>query len=314
VIDVTEDEPETLQLNSVDYDASSEAPCPRARFSRPSAPVLEFSKPAACPPLPAEGESSPEEAADVDLNGTTLVSARWDATPDSDQPSTRRDGGWIKVEVEEAPPCDPADELEPWGDFFSAGHDSYPPVVEELEPSEPAEAVMLTAAEASRRATLRRAVACAVGAVALMAVGLVAKAAVSADPVVAERHHATAAAIIAHEAPPAAKARQAEADAASLAAADQAAVAPVAKPSAASTFDQIATEALRLLNARQFDQAAVQARQLIALNPKSAYGYRCLGSALQDLGDYAAARAVYSDCVKQADEGNVFECSALGGR
>ena len=153
-----------------------------------------------------------------------------------------------------------------------------------------------------------------VGAVALMAVGLVAKAAVSAEPVIAERHQATAAAIIAREAPPAAKARQAKGDDASLAAADEAPVAAAPELAAETSFDAVAAEALRLLNARQFDQAVVQARRLIALNPKSAYGYRCLGSALQDLGDNAAARAVYSDCVRQANQGDVLECSALGGR
>ncbi len=316
VIDITEAEPLTIQLDSFDYEASTQqVPLPRVRYSRPSAPALDFSRPVACPPLPLESVSNSSATAHVDLNATTLVSARWDPSPDSERPSTRRNGGWVKVEVEEAAPCEPVDELDLDGDFFSAGHDSYPPIIEDLAPIEPPESLMLTAAETHRRAILRRTVACAVGAVALMAVGLVAKAAVSAAPVVAERHQATAAAIIAHEAPAAtARLAKARAAAASLAAADEDPVARAEEPSSEASFDEVAAETLRLLNARQFDQAAVQARQLIASNPKSAFGYRCLGSALQDLGDYAAARAVYSDCIQQATEGDVLECSALGGR
>ena len=83
---------------------------------------------------------------------------------------------------------------------------------------------------------------------------------------------------------------------------------------AESTYEELADETVRLLNEREFDQAAAKARQLVAVAPTKAYGYRCLGSALQDQGDYAGARDAYRQCVAQATEGDVYECSALIGR
>jgi len=68
------------------------------------------------------------------------------------------------------------------------------------------------------------------------------------------------------------------------------------------------------LNAREFEKASALARRLIELKPASAFGYRCLGSALQDLGRDAEAREVYSECATNATKGEVYECSALGGR
>jgi hypothetical protein len=237
------------------------------------------------------------------------VSARWDGVPESEQPSTKRDGGWVRVEVEEAAPEEQVAQEDLEVDFFAAARESYPPVVEDLPPTERPEAVLLTASQARRRATLRRVVAGAVGAVAMVALGLGAKAVVSGAPAVAERHQATAATIVANEAPPAVQARQARVAAAAVVTSE-----PAAEPSVDISYDELAEQTVQLLNERQFDEAATKARQLVAQAPTKAYGYRCLGSALQDLGDDAAARDVYRQCVDQATQGEVFECSALIGR
>jgi len=307
VIDITEAEPATVQLDSIDYEATDEQPVPRGRYTRPSAPSFALSKRPACPPMPPS--SGPT---DGDPNATTLVSASWQETPESDQPSTRRDGGWVKVEVEEAAPEEPVEEGDLETDFFASARESYPPVVEDLPITERPEDIMLTAAEASRRATLQRVVGMAVGAIALVALGLGAKAVVSGPPVVAERHQATAATIVANEAPPAAKARQARAAAAAIAA--EPATEPVAEATGEPSYDELADETVRLLNEREFELAAAKARELVAQAPTRAFGYRCLGSAMQDLGNVAGAREVFQQCVDQATEGDVYECSALVGR
>ncbi len=310
VIELTEAEPATVNLESIDYEAAQDSPALRGRYSRPSAPTFELAKAPACPPLPPSWAAK----ADDDPNTTTLVSANYDGIPESDRPSTRRDGGWVKVEVEEAAPEEQVEDGDPEVDFFAAARESYPPVVEDVPQVERAEAIALTAAEASRRATLRRVVAGTVGALALVALGLGAKAMVSGAPAVAERHQAIAATIIANEAPPAARARQAKAAMVDAALASEPATEPAAEQAGEPSYQQLAEETVRLLNERQFDEAAAKARQLVAVAPTKAYGYRCLGSALQDKGDHAGARDAYRQCVAQATEGDVYECSALIGR
>jgi Tfp pilus assembly protein PilF len=68
------------------------------------------------------------------------------------------------------------------------------------------------------------------------------------------------------------------------------------------------------LNRGKLDQAITLAERLIASEPDHAFGYRCLGSAYQDLGRMKDARDVYDECVKTARVGRVIECSQLGGR
>ena len=69
----------------------------------------------------------------------------------------------------------------------------------------------------------------------------------------------------------------------------------------------------KLLTERKFKEAEIWANKLIELRPKDAFGYRCLGAALQDLGRAAEAKRVYSDCVARATVGDVLECARLGG-
>jgi tetratricopeptide (TPR) repeat protein len=68
------------------------------------------------------------------------------------------------------------------------------------------------------------------------------------------------------------------------------------------------------LNRGKFEEAIPLAQKLIERQPENAFGYRCLGSAYQDLGRQTEARAVYDECVKTGRTGRVVECSQLGGR
>lgn len=78
-------------------------------------------------------------------------------------------------------------------------------------------------------------------------------------------------------------------------------------------YEALSTQTLELLNDREFDGARELAERLVALQPDNAFGYRCLGSALQDMGKIEEARDVYSQCVSKATKGEVTECRALGG-
>jgi len=86
------------------------------------------------------------------------------------------------------------------------------------------------------------------------------------------------------------------------------------QPSSITDIKVVTAKTLDLLNEKDYEQAEKWARRLIELNPESAFGYRCLGSALQDQGKIVEARGVYSMCVANATKGAVQECSQLGGR
>ncbi len=271
------------------------SPALRSSTWRPKAPAFELAPApvlAAAPvpgPLPADEECDPL--------ATTLESAR-DFSPIQEPASTKRDGAWVRVEQAPAAVQDDAGDLD--GDFF---RDSCPPVVADLELDEPSKVVLLTPAEASRRASFRRGVGIAVGTVGMLAVALSVKAAVSTIPVGTARHQTVAAAVVAQKAPV-----ETRTDRKSRASAEQ------PKPTVTASFKEIARETLQMLNTRDHERAAELARQLITLEPDNAFGYRCLGAALQDAGKTSAARKAYSNCVRKATRGLVVECAALGGR
>lgn len=73
-------------------------------------------------------------------------------------------------------------------------------------------------------------------------------------------------------------------------------------------------ETLALLSAGLPREALPFARAYVDAAPRDALSYLFLGATLQDLGRANEAREVYNDCVKLADEGDVSECRALGGR
>jgi tetratricopeptide (TPR) repeat protein len=136
----------------------------------------------------------------------------------------------------------------------------------------------------------------------------------SPDLSYAQRQGAAAAARLVQQGVAAARSAKAKATAAEEAPAPAEAAPAEAAPAVDdSDFEALSKETVRLLSAREFDKAMPLARRLIDLRPDSAFGYRCLGSALQDLGKMKEAREVYSECVTNAKKGEVLECSALGG-
>ena len=73
-------------------------------------------------------------------------------------------------------------------------------------------------------------------------------------------------------------------------------------------------EALALLNRGKMTDAIAMARAAIRQDPSHALGYLYLGTALQETGKHKEAIAAYSDCVRNAKLGPVWECRAMGGR
>ena len=308
-------------------------PSRRASYSRPPAPMLALTAP------PGRSPADDEEQAEEDPNATTLVSgdfetpSRPSAAPTSsaptsvsiveaaDEPPSTRKVGWLHAQPGFVPEADEAAldeddeeaELDPTptfdGAFFREQHASLLPVVDDLEP--PPEPELLTPEQSSRRAKLRRGVGIGVMAAALLTVGIATKAAVTEQAPHVQRHHA--AAMAATELP------KLEAPAAPVAEQPSEPSAPAASDSEGESGAEaddpaaLGKEAVRLLNQRKPELAAEVARKLIALQPDNAYGYRCLGAALQDMGKYPEARQVYSACVTTAVEGDVQECGALGG-
>jgi hypothetical protein len=80
------------------------------------------------------------------------------------------------------------------------------------------------------------------------------------------------------------------------------------------TAEEIRSETVKLLSQGKPADALPMAHALTAAAPADAFSYLCLGSALLDLGRRDEAIEAFSDCVRQATEGAVAECSALGGR
>jgi len=73
-------------------------------------------------------------------------------------------------------------------------------------------------------------------------------------------------------------------------------------------------EALALLNRGKMAEAIPMARAAIQRDPNHAIGYLYLGTALQESGKYKEAIATYGECVRNAKQGPVWECRAMGGR
>lgn len=260
---------------------------------------------------------------DDDVLGATLESVS------SPLPPTRPEGS--RIETIEAAEQEPL-EVSQAGAFFREGHETLAPVVEELderddEPPPPS----MTPAQRQRQRRMRRGVGLAVGAMAMIGIALAGAAAFMEPRAHAERHQATAASAAAPEIHEPAIEDVAAAEAAPAdVAADEGAAAPAGESGEAdattedasgaageaqleSDYDKVSQVTLRLLNQRKFGDAEGWARRLVELEPGNAFGYRCLGSALQDLNRIKEARDVYSECVKHATKGDVYECSALGG-
>jgi tetratricopeptide (TPR) repeat protein len=87
-----------------------------------------------------------------------------------------------------------------------------------------------------------------------------------------------------------------------------------AQEKAAGGVENPRAEALKLLNRGKLKEAIPMASAAIQQEPDHALGYLYLGAALQDSGKHRDAVAAYSDCVRNAKKGPVWECRAMGGR
>jgi hypothetical protein len=206
--------------------------------------------------------------------------------------------------------------------------DSVPPVVEQIDepesarpPSEPVPAAVL-----ARRRRLRRGVGAIVALTAALTVtalvhGMLvpgrAVPAALARPATA-RLDAGGALRAARQAPTVAPQPRPAAELAGGAPPGASSAVPASASADASTPSGTAAElrqaTLRWLARREPARAAAWARALIAAEPEDAFGYLCLGSALQDQGKWGEAHQAYAQCVHRAKRGDVGECGALGGR
>ncbi|MCA9624179.1 MAG: hypothetical protein KC731_34380, partial [Myxococcales bacterium] len=288
------------------------------------------------PATPATRRLSREERFEpIDPNATTLVSPRGprprsepppsvigieEAAPLSDDGDRDRDQPVGFVAEDDEPPLSADDE--PRG-----REETLVPVVDDIALAEQEEARRLLEAIETRQTRLRRGVAMVLGAIALVAIGLVVRAKLDPTP---EPSLATAppSGLSGRRAAPVAATDTKATDTASKPLTDE--VKKDAPEAAAATeekasedeqaevvpegdYKALSTETLELLNKRKFEDAVVTARRLVELDPDNAFGYRCLGAALQDQGKVAEAREVYSQCVTRATKGEVAECGALGG-
>jgi tetratricopeptide (TPR) repeat protein len=210
--------------------------------------------------------------------------------------------------------------------------ESFPPVAEDL--SAQAKVQPPSPAVLARRTKFRKLVAAVVAAGALFVVGGIGKSLLSRSAVAAEP--ATHTAAVAAEGPAAAP--LAEPAAAPIA---EPVAVPVAVPEPKATAEPVAiaapepvaaqataeaqekaaggvenprAEALKLLNRGKLKEAIPMASAAIQQEPDHALGYLYLGAALQDSGKHRDAVAAYSDCVRNAKKGPVWECRAMGGR
>jgi len=272
------------------------------------------------PRLDAASASEPDDDCPPTVrtprNATGLVGDPITVSPGVDAPVPAVDSVDSALPAEPAPGSLRVSDLE--AGFFR--FDSFPPVVEDLdsaesEPSEPPLSPELLA----RRSGLRKLVGAAVAGVAALAVVAVAIGAFGGgtDPVALKAAPVEGPSeVVGHgvasprfdgalAAAPAKPAARSAADQASIASTG---AAPVEDPS------DLRAEAVQLLQSRKLAEAAQVARTLIAAEPDHAFGYRCLGAALQDQGKWSEALEIYGSCAKHAQRGEVGECVALGGR
>jgi len=205
--------------------------------------------------------------------------------------------------------------------------ESFPPVAEDLAAA--AKAPPPSPALLARRSKFRKFVGAVVALGALFVVGGIGKSLATSPASAAEAKQPAEAAVETVsateakpeakpvekevvEAPPAAEQPVAEVKAAEPEATEEPAVEePVAE---APKVEDPRAEALKLLNTGKMKDAIPMARVAIQQAPDHALGYLYLGTALQETGQHKDAIAAYSDCVRNASKGPVWECRAMGGR
>jgi hypothetical protein len=249
------------------------------------------------------------------------------------------------VETTATEPHTPPDVLDPLdtstisSTFFQRDEDSVPPLIDGLidATEEPPPSLHFSPETIARRARLRRIVAAVAGLAGVITLAVVGKtviasaqssstsqiAAVPAPTPPQTKADAAAAPVKGEppQAPPAAQtaaklaatpAEPAKADAAPAESAAKAEAEEAQAP--AADAGKLKKEALSFLNRGKYKEAIESARAAIAADPSDAMPYLYLGSALQDTGKWKDGIAAYSDCVRNATQGPVHECRAMGGR
>lgn len=306
-------------------EAADSVPGPETpkHYSRPPAPVMVFE--------PVEDDEALSELTDEDGPGPVTLAA-----PETLRGVGSVDRGAVAPEVA----IIAAQDDEPGLDSSFFNTESLAPVAYEADQDEAqaelesaeSDAAWLSDVEKNRRARLRRIVGGVVAAAALAIVSFGLKAGLQpqsqAAATVSSEGQAAAAA-----SPLAAETKASKPIAASgetgvvvkvdaneqapevLAETDEEETSEAATdPTMAMNDGELRAAIVMQLNRGKFEEAIPLAEKLIERQPENAFGYRCLGSAYQDLGRQAEARAVYDECVKTGRTGRVIECSQLGGR
>ena len=221
-------------------------------------------------------------------------------------------------EIEAKPSRAPEDSIPPVADDIDSKRASLPPTPEVL----------------ARRSKFRKFVGAVVALGALVVVGGLGKTVAAGSPSAPAAQPGSETTLVAEAAKPAAKPEQVMPVAQPAAAPQPAVAEEAAKPEepapaeaeakpAEEPADSVAAvpdgkdprkEALNLLNRGKMADAVPMSRAAIQQDPAHALGYLYLGTALQELGNHKDAIAAYSDCVRNAKQGPVWECRAMGGR
>jgi hypothetical protein len=304
----------TLPPEADEDELDDERPLPRDNYSRPPAPHLDFDAGAALPELAASAsaavdrlqEEREQEQREWEEHGPrTVRTPRWLGDRWGDASAQRQDDEPPRFDIALAEAADDTfdDDRDDVPDAAGLRNESFPPVVEELDGDEPSD---IEPWVAQRQAQMRRVVGVGIGACGLLLVAAVAGASLRLDVDMLQAEMGSAAR---HSIPSLAHATVLPHPTAEQPAAPE--------PSAAMSdadYDALAERTVDLLQKRQLGLAEASARKLVQGRPDHAFGYRCLGGALQDQGKMRAAQDAYSDCVRHATTGDVFECGALGGR
>ncbi len=299
--------PAPAAVESAQADAEPTAPEPISDAGPGSGAPNSARERVTVPEIPVPQAVLPQAATDNEDNGATAPRASLDALDEAffQQAEAMEEEARVKME-------------------------SFPPVAEDL--SAQAKIEPPSPAVLARRGKFRKLVAAVVAAGALFVVGGIGKSLVSRSAVAAEPKAETAAiAAVAPIAEPVAEPVAAPAAkpvappepktvAQPLAAPEPVAPATTAEPEAPAANQAMAGvedprgEALKLLNRGKMKEAIPMASAAIQQEPDHALGYLYLGAALQDSGKHRDAIAAYSDCVRNAKKGPVWECRAMGGR
>jgi hypothetical protein len=161
-----------------------------------------------------------------------------------------------------------------------------------------------------RRARLQRYVKLTVAACALLCVAAIVRVGIARVDAASEREREESAASVAHAPPPAVPTPPPSESAAAITTPSAATSSTPGTVSTASAVDDREL-ARRSLERGKTRDALAAAERAVAADPTDAEAWLLVGSANQELGHAAAARAAFRSCLKSAKHGPVRECRAM---